>query len=120
MRKTRVAVALAVVAAVATGCATAPPTTATAGTRPALTASAETVRALADGPDLPRVPTARGGQINAIVLAAARVGHDLADGVQEHLERSAGGDARIQLAHRAGGAGCRCTARRRAPATHIT
>jgi pimeloyl-ACP methyl ester carboxylesterase len=64
MKKTRFAAALAAVTAVTaavTGGAAAP--MATAGARSTLTASAETVRALADCPGLAGLPTARCGQI---------------------------------------------------------
>ncbi|AGZ42580.1 alpha/beta hydrolase [Actinoplanes friuliensis] len=61
MKKQRFAAALAAVAVGVTGCAAAP--MATAGARSTLTASAETVRALAECPELPGLPTARCGQI---------------------------------------------------------
>lgn len=61
MRRARFAAVLVAVTAAATGCAAAP--TAPAGARQTLTASADTVRALADCPELPALPTARCGQI---------------------------------------------------------
>jgi pimeloyl-ACP methyl ester carboxylesterase len=61
MKKTRFAVALLAVTAVATGCAAAPTTA--LGSQSTLTASTETVQALAECPELPSLPTARCGQI---------------------------------------------------------
>ena len=61
MKKTRFATALLALTAVAGGCAAAP--MAAAGAPSTLTASAETVRALAGCPELPSLPTARCGQI---------------------------------------------------------
>jgi pimeloyl-ACP methyl ester carboxylesterase len=64
MKKTRFAAALAAVTAVTavvTGGAAVP--MAAAGVQPTLTASTETVRALAECPELPSLPTARCGQI---------------------------------------------------------
>ncbi|MFI9640532.1 alpha/beta hydrolase [Micromonospora sp. NPDC051925] len=61
MKKTRFAEALLAVTAVATGCATAP--VAGVDARTTLTASTETVQALAECPELPSLPTAGCGQI---------------------------------------------------------